>query len=59
MRASEDFGRFRDGAEAAMVFLGAGRDHPPLHAPDYDFPDALIPLGAGLFLSAIDRVLNG
>lgn len=58
MRASEDFGRFRDGAEAAMVFLGAGSDHPPLHAPDYDFPDALIPVGAGIFLSAIDRVLN-
>ncbi len=58
MRASEDFGRFRVGAEAAMVFLGAGSDHPPLHAPDYDFPDALIPIGAGVFLSAIDRVLN-
>lgn len=49
MRASEDFGLFGHGARAAMVFLGAGEDHPRLHAPDYDFPDALVPLGAALF----------
>lgn len=51
MRASEDFGRF--GAEAetrgAMLFLGVGQTHPALHNPDYDFPDALIPIGARLF----------
>jgi metal-dependent amidase/aminoacylase/carboxypeptidase family protein len=58
MRASEDFGRFGDGAASAMVFLGAGSDHPPLHAPDYDFPDALIPAGARLFLSVIDELLG-
>lgn len=42
MRASEDFGRFGAHARAAMAFLGAGESCPPLHAPDYDFPDALI-----------------
>lgn len=42
MRASEDFGRFRALAPAAMAFVGAGVDHPPLHAGGYDFPDALI-----------------
>lgn len=51
MRASEDFGRF--GAEpetrGAMLFLGVGQTHPALHNPDYDFPDALIPIGARLF----------
>lgn len=51
MRASEDFGRF--GAEAetrgAMLFLGVGQTHPALHNPDYDFPDALIPISARLF----------
>lgn len=51
MRASEDFGRFGAQSETrgAMLFLGAGQSHPALHNPDYDFPDALIPIGARLF----------
>lgn len=49
MRASEDFGRFGHRARAAMLFLGAGRDHAALHNPDYDFPDDLIPIGARIF----------
>ncbi|WP_426034607.1 amidohydrolase [Cypionkella sp. TWP1-2-1b2] len=50
MRASEDFGRFgQGGTRSAMVFLGVGQDHPALHNPDYDFPDALIPLGVQIF----------
>lgn len=42
IRASEDFGRFRALAPTAMAFVGAGLDHPPLHAGAYDFPDDLI-----------------
>jgi len=49
MRASEDFGRFGAVARSAMFLLGAGPAHPMLHNPDYDFPDALIPLGAAIF----------
>lgn len=49
MRASEDFGRFGHIAKAAMLFLGAGRDHAALHNPDYDFPDDLIPIGTRIF----------
>lgn len=49
MRASEDFGRFGSVARSAMFLLGAGPAHPMLHNPDYDFPDALIPLGAKIF----------
>jgi amidohydrolase len=50
MRASEDFGRFgRPPTKSAMIFLGAGTGIPALHNPDYDFPDALIPLGARVF----------
>ena len=45
-RASEDFGVFGHGAPSAMVFIGAGETHPSLHHPDYDFPDALIPIAA-------------
>ena len=36
-------------ARAAMCVLGAGRDHPALHTPDYDFPDDLIAPGVRLF----------
>jgi metal-dependent amidase/aminoacylase/carboxypeptidase family protein len=53
MRASEDFGRFGDRMPSAMLFLGAGTDSPALHNPDYDFPDALIEIGAQIFLKAV------
>lgn len=53
MRASEDFGRFGDNAKAAMLLLGAGRDCPALHDPDYDFPDALIGTGASIFIQCL------
>ncbi|KAF0675964.1 amidohydrolase [Profundibacterium mesophilum] len=49
MRASEDFGVFGWGAKAAMLCLGPGEDHPALHNPDYDFPDALLPVGSAIF----------
>lgn len=49
MRPSEDFGQFGHVARAAMLFLGAGTDHPALHNPDYDFPDDLIPVGVRIF----------
>ena len=50
MRASEDFGRFgQGGTRSAMLFLGVGENHPALHNPDYDFPDALTPLGVRIF----------
>ncbi|GHF59377.1 amidohydrolase [Seohaeicola zhoushanensis] len=56
MRASEDFGRFGDVSKSAMFLLGAGEETPALHNPDYDFPDELIPLGAGIFLAALAQV---
>lgn len=54
MRASEDFGRFGAVARSAMLCLGAGEGLARLHAPDYDFPDALIAPGARIF----DRVIR-
>lgn len=54
MRASEDFGVFGHQAKAAMICLGSGIDQPALHNPDFDFPDALIPVGVGLF----DRIIR-
>jgi len=59
MRWSEDFGRFGlDGAQATLIFLGAGEAQPQLHNPDYDFPDALLPLGTNFFLAIIEHVLS-
>jgi metal-dependent amidase/aminoacylase/carboxypeptidase family protein len=59
MRWSEDFGRIgEDGAQAALLYVGAGEDRPQLHAPDYDFPDALIPIMADLLTGIVDRLLG-
>jgi amidohydrolase len=58
MKGSEDFGLFRTVAPSAMFFLGSGETHPQLHNPDYDFPEALIPIGARVFLRAITNILG-
>ena len=50
MLASEDFGVFGRSAPSALMLLGAGESSPGLHNPDYDFPDALIGIGARVFL---------
>jgi amidohydrolase len=57
-RWSEDFGQFAKGAKSAMFWLGSGENQPQLHNPDYDFPDALIPAGAGVFLRLIRNILG-
>ena len=58
MRWSEDFGRFGQVARSAMFVLGAGTDHPRLHNPDYDFPDALIGPGVGVFAQVMRDILG-
>lgn len=58
MRASEDFGIFGHGSKSAMLFLGAGTDHPALHNPDYDFPDDLIAIGSRIFMRAARNILG-
>ncbi|MBO3760937.1 amidohydrolase [Ciceribacter sp. L1K22] len=58
MRASEDFGRFRQHAPTAMFFLGAGERHPALHNPDYDFPDDLISTGSRVFMRVVRDILG-
>lgn len=56
IRGSEDFGGLGV-PERALAFLGSG-DGPPLHAPDYAFPDALIPVGARLLERAARLALG-
>jgi metal-dependent amidase/aminoacylase/carboxypeptidase family protein len=58
IRGAEDFGLFGSCSKSALLFLGAGMDKPMVHNPDYDFPDELIPVGAGLFLGVLDQLLG-
>ncbi|RKK05252.1 amidohydrolase [Pseudoroseomonas wenyumeiae] len=58
LRASEDFGRFRQLAPSAMFLLGAGEGRPSLHNPDYDFPDDLIAIGARIFMRTARDILG-
>jgi len=56
IRGSEDFGGLGV-PERAFAFVGSG-DGPSLHAPDYAFPDALIPIGAELLERAARMALE-
>nr|WP_319484044.1 amidohydrolase [uncultured Cohaesibacter sp.] len=49
MRWSEDFGQFGHHCPSTLFVLGSGLDQPQLHNPDFDFPDALTPVGARIF----------
>lgn len=58
MRWSEDFGRFGlAGAHSAMLFIGSGEDQAQLHNPNFDFPDALTPIGVSLLLELVTQIL--
>lgn len=52
--ASEDFARFLQHAGGNFAFIGNGEASSPLHNPNYDFNDAILPIGAAYF-SAIAR----
>jgi metal-dependent amidase/aminoacylase/carboxypeptidase family protein len=55
---SEDFGQFLDQYKGALFGLGAGVQHPQLHASNYDFPDEIIHTGLVLFLGLIDKITS-
>lgn len=52
----EDFGIFTELFPGAMFGLGAGKDWPALHNPDYDFPDELIETGMNMFYGLIAKL---
>ena len=52
-RWSEDFANYLQLYPGAMFGIGAGEKQPELHHPEYDFPDALIPLAAQVFYNII------
>lgn len=52
----EDFGVFTQHFDGAMFGLGAGKNTPALHNPDYDFPDELILIGVAMFHSILKSI---
>ena len=52
---SEDFAHFTEKYPSALFGLGTGINSPPLHSPEYDFPDILIPCGIKMFTEIIER----
>ena len=60
MSFSEDFAHFCAAVPGCFLLLGNGEDGPhgqPLHASDYDFNDALLPVGAAFWTALVrDRL---
>jgi hippurate hydrolase len=60
MSFSEDFAHFTAAVPGCFLLLGNGEDGPhgqPLHSSDYDFNDALLPVGASLWTALVrDRL---
>ncbi len=54
-RWSEDFGGFTSIADGALFGIGAGKETPELHHPDYDFPDELVDMGSEIY----QRIISG
>lgn len=52
----EDFGLFTQQFKGAMFGLGAGKETPALHNPDYDFPDEILPTGINMFYQIIKNL---
>jgi hippurate hydrolase len=60
MSFSEDFAHFCAAVPGCLLLLGNGTDGPhgqPLHAADYDFNDAILPIGAAFWAQLVrDRL---
>ena len=60
MSFSEDFAHFSAAVPGCFLMLGNGQDGPhgqPLHASDYDFNDALLPIGVAFWTELVrDRL---
>jgi metal-dependent amidase/aminoacylase/carboxypeptidase family protein len=49
----EDFGLFTEKFSGAIFGFGVGVDNPPLHHPEYDFPDDVLVDGVNMFYSIV------
>lgn len=54
---SEDFGYFTEKYKACYFGLGSGKNQPPLHNPDFDFPDEIIETGINLFYTIYKKTI--
>ncbi|MEX0721235.1 MAG: amidohydrolase [Balneolaceae bacterium] len=56
-RWSEDFAYFTATNRGAQFGFGAGENQPPLHSPEYDFPDDTIELAVDVFYGIYEERL--
>ncbi len=59
LRTSEDFGWFLKKAKGALIWIGAGEDHPALHYKDYDFNENLIETIKDIYMELIKEMYEG
>jgi len=57
-RSSEDFAHFTKLYKGAMFGLGSGKNTPPLHSPEYDFPDEIIEDGIAIFHRICEALIS-
>ncbi|MBC8319784.1 MAG: amidohydrolase [Bacteroidetes bacterium] len=55
-RWSEDFGYYTQKYKGGFFGLGSGIDHPALHNPNYDFPDAIIETGINMYYTIYKKM---
>jgi amidohydrolase len=55
---SEDFGYYSEKYNTCYFGLGAGKNQPQLHNPDFDFPDDIIETGIELFHTIYRNAFN-
>ena len=53
---SEDFGYYTQKYKGGFFGLGSGLQHPPLHNPNYDFPDEIIETGIDVFFHIYKQI---
>lgn len=53
---SEDFGYYAQHYKSCLFGLGSGETQPPLHNPDYNFPDEIIESGINLFYNIYKKI---
>ncbi len=54
----EDFGLLTQQYPGVLFGLGSGEQQPPLHHPDFDFPDQIIPLGINIFYQLLSATIQ-
>lgn len=55
---SEDFAFMLEQRPGAYIWLGAGKNRAGLHSPNYDFNDALLPIGAAYWVRLAELALE-